>query len=305
MTIVYRDRLARLMNRAAQLGGVWKSATLMEWDAHGNCTHPLTRDLYARQDRKKNHRDNGWVHGEPHPLRLIFTVRCRRCDACRKAKGRMWYARARVEVARARRTWFGTFTIRPEERFKAELLARQDYARAPELDDQGAVVPFSKLARQLRNQYLHKQYGAELQKYLKRLRKGGLKFRYLLVTEEHKDGALHYHALLHEMLGGKSIPKRTLEGQWLLGHSSFRLLLDPIGVKYVCKYISKSLEARVRASKLYGMDQPPEAVGSPAPVEYRNESTHPNEGVKVPAGRANAGGLLAAYSLEETFDLGD
>lgn len=46
-------------------------------------------------------------------------VPCRMCAACLAARRNLWAYRAKVEHAEAARTWFGTFTLRPEEHFKA------------------------------------------------------------------------------------------------------------------------------------------------------------------------------------------
>lgn len=101
----------------------------------------------------------------------------------------------------------------------------------------------------------HFGIGPEITRYLKRVRKESKSsFRYLLVMEAHKSGLPHYHMLLHEKPFGGEIPKRILKYQWHLGHTDFKLVDDAQHkAEYMCKYLAKSLLARVRASKGYGI----------------------------------------------------
>ena len=70
-----------------------------------------------------------------------------------------------MELLASPRTWMATFTINPHYRFQFSLKSgSRDFMDS------------------------HKIISAELTKYFKRLRKSGLKFRYVLVTEAHKDG---------------------------------------------------------------------------------------------------------------------
>lgn len=103
--------------------------------------------------------------------------------------------------------------------------------------------------------YLVKYLGGEIDRFLKRVRKNGAPFRYLLVSEAHKDGFPHFHMLIHE--AASPLTKRLLESNWRLGYSQFRLVnnAEPRSAFYVCKYLAKSALTRVRASKRYGRDQ--------------------------------------------------
>lgn len=96
----------------------------------------------------------------------------------------------------------------------------------------------------------HKSISAELTKYFKRLRKSGLKFRYVLVTEAHKDGYPHYHALIHE--GFSQIPKSRLQAEWPYGFTQFKLVKDAKAAYYITKYLVKDARTRIRASGKYG-----------------------------------------------------
>ena len=90
----------------------------------------------------------------------------------------------------------------------------------------------------------------EIQRFFKRIRKNSkAKLRYLVVQELHKSGQPHYHALIHEVSG--TLTKATLQSAWTWGFSQAKLA-DPKTAIYVCKYLTKSEGARVRASLGYG-----------------------------------------------------
>lgn len=156
---------------------------------------------------------------------------CRKCLPCLKRKARVWSHRATVETAAAFRTWFVTFTIRPENRLRFRLLASRQG------DETFAGV--------------HRAIGKEFTLFFKRVRKNtGQPLRYCLFAEKHKDGFPHYHALIHER--GAAIPRRDIETEWVHGFTSFRLCDGSAG-RYVTKYVTKDACARVRASIRYGL----------------------------------------------------
>jgi hypothetical protein len=147
----------------------------------------------------------------------------------------------------ANRTWFVTLTFAPEQRFRVKQEAsKASRIYAPErfeitLTDH---EQFSALASAA---------GKHVTRWLKRVRKNsGARFRYLLVAEAHKDGFPHFHLLLHE--GTSIVTKRTLQGAWTAGFSSAKVVDCANGKAgyYVCKYLTKSVSARVRASLKYG-----------------------------------------------------
>src|SRR3546814_836309 len=80
----------------------------------------------------------------------------------------------------------------------------------------------------------------------------GVPLRYLLVVEPHDDGFPHFHILMHEQ--DSPVRKALLEEQWRSGFSHWRLVKneDPRSVYYACKYLTKSHQTRVRASRRYG-----------------------------------------------------
>lgn len=176
-------------------------------------------------------------------------ARCRKCPACLRQRQREWTARAVSETRSAARTWFGTMTLAPEFHFRAKLAACRHLAKNG-LDFE-ALPDHEQFAER------HKVISKEITKFVKRLRKSsGSPLRYLIVAEAHQSGLPHYHMLLHERDQSKPIPKREVEGQWRIGFSKWRLVPPSPEEKgpafYVCKYLAKSSEARVRASVRYG-----------------------------------------------------
>lgn len=185
---------------------------------------------------------------KPKVMTAWVRTRCRKCEECLKHRRRLWTARAMAETGNALRTWFGTMTVSPERRFQAMMLAERDLANAlnPRRLDQLSSI------EQLRELTAH--LAPEVTRFLKRVRQQSkASLRYLLVVEPHKDGFPHFHMVLHET-SLTPVSKRTLEDQWRYGFSSWRLV--PAGemrqVIYVCKYLTKSAQTRVRASRHYG-----------------------------------------------------
>lgn len=189
-----------------------------------------------------------YFEGKPNSkVPVSFDTRCRKCAGCLMHRRRLWSARARDELKAAHRTWFATLTIRPEDRFVASMHA------ARMAGDAGHGM-WNSMTAENQFRYLVKYLGQEIDRYLNRVRKSGAPFRYLLVSEAHKDGFPHFHLLIHE--AALPLTKRLLESNWRLGYSQFRLVnnSDPRSAFYVCKYLAKSALTRVRASKRYGRD---------------------------------------------------
>lgn len=174
---------------------------------------------------------------------------CRKCSVCLKRRAAHWRIRAKLETALSHRTWFATFTLNPQERFKVDIQRSGGIVR--ELRSIGAISSFITEDQLFTDRHL--VIGKLFTNYFKRLRKNTrVSPRYLLVAERHADGWPHYHALLHE----REIPitKRQLEAEWKHGFTSFKLVQrdDPAVSNYVCKYIAKQALARIRASLRYG-----------------------------------------------------
>lgn len=178
------------------------------------------------------------------PVPVEMAARCRKCAGCLEHRRRLWTARALQEVNAHARTWFGTLTIRPEDRFRLRL-------RADLKARKSGWEPLSEMAPNDAFKKIVDEHNREITLFLKRLRKNtGHRFRYLLVAEKHKSGDPHFHLLLHEQQG--EVRKSVLEQHWLLGFSSWRLVRDARSAFYVCKYLSKDAQTRVRASVRYG-----------------------------------------------------
>lgn len=176
-------------------------------------------------------------------------VRCRKCETCIAHRRRHWTARAIAETRSSQRTWFGTLTLRPDRatwaRYAAHAIAQQR-GYAP-----------TDVTEALLFKYSVEAITPELTRWLKRLRKASsASLRYLLVAEPHKSGTPHWHVLIHEHEGAAT--KRALDASWRFGFSQWRLVDvdNPRAAGYVCKYISKSLDVKIRASMRYGQAGP-------------------------------------------------
>lgn len=138
-----------------------------------------------------------------------------------------------IEIAQAPRTWAVTLTL--TDRYIALGIAAAKSCGGP----------------------LEPQLYKGLQRYFKRLRKQGLKFRYLAVHElGETTGRSHYHLLLHEIHGQPEVRKRDIEAQWP-AHVHARLVggrQDDLfkAASYITSYTTKAFDARPRPSVRYG-----------------------------------------------------
>jgi len=196
------------------------------------------------------------VAGRTKSMFVDMSVPCRKCAGCRRAKQREWTARAIAELRVAARTWFVTFTFAPHN--QAAMLYR---ARV-------ASKAWASLSESEQFHRVHLQGAREVTLFIKRLKKARndelrkakdrrrVKLRYMYVVEPHKSGLPHYHMLLHECWNGTpdwvEVTKRQIQAQWVLGWSSCTLATKSRAY-YVCKYISKDAQCRVRASLKYGV----------------------------------------------------
>jgi len=216
-------KVGQLLRDGAKLEAV--SVARWKYNAAGRCQSPLT---ILQEGRPYRHEPGGKI------LVLETEARCRKCSDCLEARRREWTRRAVVECERSARTWFGTLTLRPGEHALARFRAAHHLNK---LD-----VTFNDLTNVI---------GRDITKMFKRVRfSSKAKLRYMLVSEAHKNGAPHFHMLLHEQ-GMVQVPKRMLEANWQLGFSTWRLA-DKGTARYVCKYLAKEAASRVRASRFYG-----------------------------------------------------
>lgn len=262
--VVHRSYVFGLMARALAQGGVRRSLAQVDWDVSAGCETPFVIELEGREDAPARYRnpniydptvqDIVWFRDQfwfkeyvpaSWPLTLVIETKCRRCPTCLRHRAAHWRIRAEGEINAAPRTWFGTLTLRPEEQFKAKLRA--------ELRLSGGGTRFIDLSPDQQFSEVHREISRDLTLWLKRVRKeSGAKLRYCLVAEAHKSGLPHYHVLVHEVNGSYPVKERTLRKQWIAGYSLFKLVTDKRASRYVCKYLSKSSLARVRASIDYG-----------------------------------------------------
>lgn len=259
---------------------------------HGDCAKPVYIEYRGGRDEAL-HRLRRWesedidfaagygVLGEWGPsarTTAYLSVRCRKCGPCLKQRGKVWATRGQLELVAAERSWFGTLTLRPHERFMSRLKADAYLAsRGVRWHDLDATEQFKEIARVLRR---------EFQLFLKRVRKqSGARLRYVMTTEAHADGFPHLHLLLHEYEG--RCTKRLLEQQWQLGISHWRVVnaLDHKVPWYVAKYLTKSILAKPVASLRYG--RPPLEVFSEATSRHAANGEaeaadyHPRQGKSI------------------------
>lgn len=249
---LYAMQVAQLIDAALAGGAVREAETTFRWDVSGECANPSTIETWS-----------SGIGG-----RVVLLVPCRTgCEPCLAQRRRLWSARALDEARAACRTWLATLTVRPEELYKAQCAARMERERAGvSWEDLTPGEQFGLKSRHI---------GYEVTKWLKRVRKrcgeewtlqgvpsSAGAIRYLLVVEAHKSGEPHYHLLMHETSEWASIrydwlklaPRENgpqIDAQWGLGFSAFKLI-PADKATYATKYLSKSLLARVRASKGYG-----------------------------------------------------
>lgn len=226
-----------IKKRAIPYGGAQKSSYLMEWNAAGKCQSPVTVSLSGRPYMDVQ------IGSELH-TGIDIEVRCRKCEACLKARAALWRDRAIAETNQSSRTWFGTLTLSPEQHMRCLSIARQIEAL------QGC--DFDAFDHEEQFQLRVAVIGKEITKFLKRVRKeSGCEIRYILVAEAHKSGDPHFHMLIHEPHIDQPVRKSVLKRHWTMGFSQWKLA-DVQAAYYVCKYLVKCSMARVRASLHYG-----------------------------------------------------
>lgn len=286
---MHHDELRNVITEALALGGRHHSVMCKEWDISMGCQDPVTRVLFQRPgadvkddaskfvlEVQKHFPGAAAKHllparktpgdkivvapGKSVPLELTLLTPCRKCGRCLRRRANLWASRAMTELRAAPRTWFVTLTLGPSARTTMISRARVTTARNTTVDQTtGEFISddYDALSYGDQFQAIHREISSEITRYVKRIRKNsGANLRYVFVTERHKDGFPHYHALVHECDG--VLTKATLRDAWHLGFGLWKLA-DPAHAKYVTKYLSKSAVARVRASQDYG--HPPAATG--------------------------------------------
>lgn len=190
---------------------------------------------------------------------MTMKVRCRKCSTCLRARTNYWgYAAMNQTIQTEKaglRTWFGTLTFTRD--FQQELLMRA-------IDRHMIEAKTSDVPEWFRDELCDQRFAAvrrevvkEVQRFWKRLRKAGHAFKYFVVIERHKSGLPHVHFLLHEQEA--RILKRHIQAEWPFGFSNVSIVggkgrfaaAPQRAAWYVCKYLSKSTQARQLASLGY------------------------------------------------------
>lgn len=272
MRWMHKSDVAIVARKALAYGAVRTGPATITWDVSGNCEEPRTVLLAGRPTAMPTavwRRDWQGATWDPRnwelapgykrcvvanrrnsPLYVEIITRCRKCNRCMWKRRQMWIDRAVSEIGSATRTWFGTFTFRPEVHLQAGYRAM----RARKV----GAIEFSALPADEQLLERHRFLAPEITRWLKRVRKatGVNALRFMLVMEPHKSGLPHYHILLHEQDAARPITKRVLEAQWAqVGLSHWRLVRASEGrdaASYAAKYLTKTNVARVRASIRYG-----------------------------------------------------
>lgn len=244
--------LTRLLAHAAQAMRSGNCKVLgpgvFRWDAAGRCTGDVWVHRIGEYRVPKVPRhdlDAAFIVGlsveRAVQISLNQRVPCRKCPECLRARAARWRNAARREIAASARTWFLTLTFHPDFHNWCE-----DSFRFPPYSERDCEAEL--WLWRMRN------VSRVTTLFLKRIRKNsGASLRYLLVVEKHKSGRPHLHALFHEGVSG-SITWRHVDQAWGQGFHK-TVLVDktkPSPAAYVTKYLTKSLEARVRASQRYG-----------------------------------------------------
>jgi len=271
--------------RAMAGGGTRVSPKRIEWDISGRCQAPVGRDitLKAGVESRRIVGMTSWVNykrlsGVVHTTRpprskvlplgftVSLTVQCRRCDVCKRKRAMKWKHLAKRETMGSPRTWFGTLTLHPDEQYRLLCRARErqnrqgiDYDKLPEAEQFRLRVTAASPLVTL---------------YLKRVRKeSGALLRYLWVSEKHKSGHPHFHALVHEVTPDSVVTHACLSGQWPHGFTKWKLVQTLPAATYLTKYLAKESASRVRASLGYGQ---PTSVIAPLMILER-EKTDPQK----------------------------
>jgi len=242
------DQALRLFHRALSSPSCHRiGVTIAEADMSAGCHQPVTVEYVGRRETflMKRHE----VKPDPYNPRtwesvsVILQCKCRQCEHCLKKRRQHWWFRAKYECSIAPRTWFATFTYNPQAIFVREVEVERR-CRSKGLD-------WDELSADERYKHLLDRCGEDMTLFFKSLRKSATAgVRYLVVSEAHKSGLPHFHALIHEVHQG-AVTYDRLKRPWRWGFTAFKLA-DPKAASYVAKYISKDVAARVRASEHYG-----------------------------------------------------
>lgn len=236
--------LLRMQARALANGGTRHSLMTCEWDISGSCQSPVTRELIAVNNAKFSKKNHNWSRTNGQ-RRMILHTRCRKCEKCLYLRSWQWALKIAFECREAPRNWFVTFTLSPHEQ---HLLTTRAYRR---LRLAGWHATEVDVYRDWKER--SREFGFLLTRYFKRLRKNtGRTFRYVLVSERHKSGDPHFHAIIHDCTG--MLTYREICNEWPHGFTHAKLVdaTPERAHRYVTKYVAKYALSRIRCSLRYG-----------------------------------------------------
>lgn len=237
------DQVAALMRKALAAGATRLSASSVRWLCHADCENPWVQTHVGRP-ADEGSKFYAWDPSRKFTLHVEIWLRCNRCPNCNRYRSRLWRWRINYELMNAPRSWFGTLTMAPERHAYCEALARVK---------EGGPTAFYALEPWRQRKAVLNVSAEEVTRYMKRLRKKATdRLRFVCVTEYHKSGLPHYHILVHEQVRG-CVTHRALSKTWTWGFEKWRVAPnEPRIAGYLCKYLTKSNVARVRASVRYG-----------------------------------------------------
>lgn len=166
----------------------------------------------------------------PYRLNNGHLVGCRLCWQCKEQTINDWVGRCIAESKTTKKTLAVTLTY-----------GRDQYGDDKHIN--AMVLTYS-----------------DVQKFFKRLRKDGYKFRYFVVGEYGSNkGRAHWHAILffkNKIPEGIELNKRISQKHWTHGYSYYEKVTHA-SVRYVCKYIFKDQKDEEKDTQLRMSKKPP------------------------------------------------
>ena len=301
-----RDKVERLAAQALAAGAPFKFHPktgvyqVGPWSCAPRCDKPVTVTFAGREDDP----GSGLRVMRRPTIYVDVETKCRQCEPCLRQRA------ARVRVAAldmyrsSARTWFLTLTFRPDELYYIRARISTRLAALGQCADGHVMLPAELSAEDRWREYQAEAY-REVKGFFKRLRERApsTPIKYLSVCEKHESGEPHFHILLHEMDASAPIRHKQIKGSWIAGFSAAKLVVDPRQVSYVAKYLSKSLECRVRHSNDYIRKVLPKARAALAephrtlPAQNSTSTPAPSNPERIARGAAHTPPVLNDASV--------
>lgn len=252
------SEVSRLASKALQAGASHPQPTHVEWNLNARCDDPKTITVVGRGYSRGRYEKFTVPQVNPGHLSVELSgLPCRKCPKCLAIRAYQWRIRAMNEIERVPRTWFCTLTMDPQwqHRVFMEELAHKTQHGWLDADFDDEAKEF--LLRCQGGLKLVTKFWKNVRKPQKRRGEEPIQLRYLLVAERHISGLPHYHALVHEEAG--NVTYRRLASRWTrYGFFHAKLvgteeLSKAKAARYLTKYVSADMLARVRASERYGL----------------------------------------------------